>query len=276
MRIDAHQHFWLYNEVKDAWITEDMEAIRRNFLPNDISQTLKDNAFDGIVAIQADQTHQETMFLVELSEVYKVIKGVVGWVDLRSEEINSYLAEFSKYPIIKGFRHIVEAEADPDFLIQDDFQRGIKALTAHNYTYDLLIRPQHYASTLKCVADNPNQKFMLDHIAKPAIRTQEFDYWASFIEQLAHFPNVYCKVSGLATEADWKSWKLDNFVQYIDHVIKCFGKNRVCFGSDWPVCLLAASFEESIEIVQQKLSEFTIKETEGFWGGVATSFYGLK
>lgn len=276
MRIDAHQHFWLYNEVKDAWITNDMVAIRRNFLPNDISQTLKDNSFDGIVAVQADQTHQETMFLVELSEVYKVIKGVVGWVDLRSENINYFLTEFSKYPIIKGFRHIIEAESDPNFLMQDEFQRGIKALTSYNYTFDLLIRPKHYESTLQCVADNPNQKFMLDHIAKPPIRTQEFDFWACFIEKLAQFPNVYCKVSGLATEAEWKNWKLDHFTQYIDHVVNSFGKDRVCFGSDWPVCLLAASFEESIQIVEQKIAGFSPKEAAGFWGDVATSFYRLK
>lgn len=276
MRIDAHQHFWLFNAERDAWITEEMEVIRRNFLPNDISQTLKDNSFDGIVAVQADQSHEETMFLVELAQVYKVIKGVVGWVDLRSPQIKDFITEFKKYDVIKGFRHIIEGEDDPDFLIREDFQRGLDALTAFNYTYDLLIRPKHYASTLICVESNPNQKFMLDHIAKPPIKSQEFDDWALFIAALSKYPNVYCKISGLATEADWKGWKLDHFTQYIEHVIACFGKDRVCFGSDWPVCLLAASFEESVEIVEQKLVGFTPEEIDGFWGGTASSFYDLK
>ncbi|MCI0922003.1 amidohydrolase family protein [Sphingobacterium rhinopitheci] len=276
MRIDAHQHFWLYNEVKDAWITDDMVVLKRNFLPNDISETLKRNGFDGAIAVQADQSHRETAFLVELSEYFKLIKGVVGWVDLRAERIEEHLEHFSKFPIIKGFRHIIEAEPEGDFLIREDFQRGLAALTKYNYTFDLLIRPRHYASTLLCVLNNPQQKFMLDHIAKPAIKTKEFDDWALFIEQLSKYPNVYCKISGLATEAEWKTWKLDHFSQYIDHVILSFGKDRVCFGSDWPVCELAATYEESIQIVEQKLDSFTAEEAEGFWGGVATKFYGLK
>ena len=276
MRIDAHQHFWLYDPVKDAWITDEMKTIQRNFLPNDIAQTLKDNNFDGVVAVQADQSHRETEFLVELADIYKLIKGVIGWVDLQSEKIEEYVEHFSKFPIIKGFRHIVEAESEGNFLIREDFQRGLETLTKYNYTYDLLIRPRHYGSTLSCVQKNPNQKFMLDHIAKPPIKSQEFDDWAMFIEQLAKHPNVYCKISGLATEADWKKWTLDHFTQYIHHVIDCFGKDRVCFGSDWPVCLLAASYEESIQIVQDKLGSFNETELAGFWGGNATRFYGLK
>ena len=276
MRIDAHQHFWLYDEVKDAWITDEMKVIQRNFLPNDISQTLKNNSIDGVVTVQADQSHRETEFLVELAGIYKVIKGVVGWVDLQSEQIYEHLAHFSKYSIIKGFRHIIEAEQEGNFILRDEFQRGLEALTKYNYTYDLLIRPRHYGSTLACVQHNANQKFMLDHIAKPPIKTQEFDDWAMFIEQLAKNKNVYCKVSGLATEADWKNWRLDQFSQYIHHVIACFGKDRVCFGSDWPVCLLAASYEESLAIVQDKLGDFSEEELSQFWGGNATRFYNLK
>lgn len=276
MRIDAHQHFWLYDAIKDAWITDEMSVIKRNFLPNDISQTLKDNGFDGVVAVQADQSHRETEFLVELSQVYKVIKGVVGWVDLRSEHVDEHLQHFSKFPIIKGFRHIVEAEMDGDFLIDAAFQRGLACLAKYNFTYDLLIRPRHYTSTLICIQNNPNQKFMLDHIAKPKIKTKEFDEWALFISQLSQYPNVYCKLSGLATEAEWQSWKLDHFSVYIDHVLSCFGIDRVCFGSDWPVCLLAASYEESIAIVSNKLKAYTEEELFGFWGGVATKFYNLK
>jgi L-fuconolactonase len=276
MRIDAHQHFWLYDPIKDDWITSDMEVIQRNFMPNDISQTLKDNNIDGIVAVQASQSLTETKFLVELSTVYKLIKGVVGWADLQSENIDEQLKHFSQYPIIKGFRHVVEAEAEGNFMLRDNFQKGLEFLEKYNYTYDLLIRPRHYASTLITVQNHPNLKFMLDHIAKPPIKSQEFDEWAYFIEQLAKHDNVFCKVSGLATEADWKHWKLDHFSQYIHHVIDCFGIDRVCFGSDWPVCLLAASYEESIQIVQDKLDKFNTEELAGFWGGNATRFYGLK
>ena len=275
MKIDAHQHFWLYDPVKDAWISEEMQAIRRNFLPNDIGQTLKDNGFDGCVAVQADQSPQETAFLLELAQVYALIKGIVGWVDLLASDIDEQLAAYEQHPKVKGFRHIVEGEGNPDFLHQDEFLRGMEALTKHSYTYDLLIRPRHYASTLKCVAANPQQAFMLDHIAKPPIKTQEFTEWADFIGELANNPNVHCKISGLATEADWKHWKLDDFSIYIEHVIQCFGKERVLFGSDWPVCLLAGTYEDSIRIVEDKLADFSQEELNGFWGDNAVKFYGL-
>ena len=276
MRIDAHQHFWLYNPVKDAWITPEMEVIRKNFLPNDISHILKKNEFDGVVAVQADQSIQETEFLLELSQVYALIKGIVGWVDIRSENVDEHLALFSQYDKIKGFRHIVEAEDDPDFLHKDAFLRGIEGLTKYGFTYDLLLKPWHYESALKCVEANPNQKFILDHIAKPPIKTQEFDNWATFISKLSQFSNVHCKISGLGTEADWKNWKLDHFTQYINHVINCFGKNRLLFGSDWPVCLLAGTYEDTIHIVEDKLSDFSEEELAGFWGNNAVQFYNLK
>ncbi|GAA4137635.1 amidohydrolase family protein [Sphingobacterium kyonggiense] len=275
MKIDAHQHFWLYDPVRDAWISEEMQAIRRNFLPNDIGQILKDNGFDGCVAVQADQSPQETAFLLELAQVYALIKGIVGWVDLFASDIDEQLAAYKQHPKVKGFRHIVEGEGNPDFLHQDGFLRGMEALTKHSYTYDLLIRPRHYASTLKCVAANPQQAFMLDHIAKPPIKTQEFTEWADFIGELANFSNVHCKISGLATEADWKHWKLDDFSIYIEHVIQCFGKDRVLFGSDWPVCLLAGTYEDSIRIVEDKLADFNQDELNGFWGDNAVKFYGL-
>ena len=275
MRIDSHQHFWLYEPLKDAWITDDMKVIQRNFLPNDISKTLKDNRIDGAVVVQADQSHRETEFLVELANAYKMIKGVVGWVDLRAENIEEQLSIFSGYPIIKGFRHIVEAEPDVDFLIHPTFQRGLKALTDRNYTYDLLIHPRHYASTLRCVADNPQQQFMLDHMAKPAIAIKEFDQWASFITELSAFPNVYCKISGLVTEAHWDEWSVKDFEKYIQHVIVSFGKKRICFGSDWPVSLLAAEYEDVLTVAGAYLQGFTDSEKADFWGMNAVRFYGI-
>ena len=276
MRIDSHQHFWLYDPVKDAWITDDMKVIQRNFLPNDISKTLKDNRIDGVVAVQADQSIRETEFLVELATAYKMIKGIVGWVDLRAEDIESQLLKFSDFPAIKGFRHIVEAEAEGDFLIQPEFQRGIKALTKYKYSYDLLVRPVHYASTLKCVADNPEQQFMLDHMAKPAVAAGEFAEWAAFITALSAFPNVYCKISGLVTEADWKAWSIADFELYIRHAVDSFGKRRICFGSDWPVSTLAATYEQLLEISEAYLEGFTDIEKADFFGGNAVRFYNLK
>lgn len=276
MRIDTHQHFWLYHPEKDAWITDEMSAIQRNFLPNDISGTLKELGFDGVVAVQADQSHRETEFLLELAQVYKLIKGIVGWVDLRSERVEEYLENFSKHELIKGFRHVVEGEDDPDFLNRDEFLRGIAALTKYGYTYDLLLRPRHYQSSLACVAVNPNQAFVLDHIAKPPIKSQEFSDWAKYIEDLAAFPNVHCKISGLGTEADWKNWKLDHFTEYLTHVIRCFGKDRLMFGSDWPVCLLAGSYEDALRIVEHRLGDFSESELKGFWGDNAVKFYSLK
>lgn len=275
MKIDTHQHFWLFDPVRDAWITENMQAIRRDFLPNDIAQTLKNNGIDGVIAVQADQSHRETEFLVELSDVYKVIKGVIGWVDLCSDEITSHLQHFRQYPVIKGFRHVIEAESDGDFLIRDNFQQGIQALTAHGYTYDLLIRPRHFESTLACVSANPEQKFMLDHIAKPDIRHGEFDHWASFITALAKNKNVYCKISGMVTEADWNAWKTPDFERYIHHAVSEFGKDRIVFGSDWPVSLLAATYEQVLEVAGKNLFDFTNDELNAFWGGNAEKFYKL-
>lgn len=276
MRIDAHQHFWLYQKQRDSWITEEMSVIQRNFLPNDISGTLKSNNFDGIVAVQADQSIAETNFLLELAGVYKVIKGIVGWIDFQDDNFQQQLDEFKKHELIKGFRHIIEAEADENYLTTDIFLRGIEKLTQYNYTYDLLIRPRHYKSTIECVKHNPNQSFILDHMAKPAIKLQEFDQWGMFIEDLSSFRNVHCKISGLATEAEWNNWTLDNFYQYINHVIKCFGPDRILFGSDWPVCLLAASFNECLEIVEHSIKDFTAEQKEKFWGVNAQNFYKLK
>lgn len=275
MRIDSHQHFWIYDAIRDSWITEEKSLLQRDFLPNDLAPLLRENNIDGVVAVQADQSQQETQFLVDLSTVYAMIKAVVGWVDLSSDEIEKHLESFARYSIIKGFRHIVEGEEDGDFLMREDIQRGIRALTKFGYTYDLLIRPIHYQSTLACIEANPDQQFILDHMAKPAISTSEFEEWASFIMAISVYPNVACKISGLAAEADWQHWQLADFAPYIDHVISHFGKDRVLFGSDWPVCLVAASYEENLNIVSSRLSSFTEDEKKAFWGENARRIYNI-
>ncbi|MCW2263896.1 MULTISPECIES: amidohydrolase family protein [Sphingobacterium] len=275
MRIDAHQHFWQYDPRRHNWITSEMKVLQQDFIPLDLQFILEKNDFDGCIAVQADQSDEETKYLVQLAQEYSFVKGVVGWVDLRASNIDEQLHQYRDEAILKGFRHIVEGEEDPDFLQRDSFLKGIESLTKYRYTYDLLIRPRHYAGAITCVQSNPNQTFILDHIAKPPIKSREFEEWALFIEELAAFSNVSCKVSGLATEADWKSWRLDDFTQYLGHVFDSFGKDRIMFGSDWPVCLLAASYEESVTIVESKLDAFTTAEKEAFWGLNALKTYNL-
>ncbi len=275
MRIDTHQHFWKFDPIRDNWITEEMQVIRRDFTPLDIQFVLERNGFGGTVAVQADQSKEETAYLVQLAADYPFIKGVVGWIDLQAADIRQQLEAYRTTTVIKGFRHVVEAEADPDFLIRPAVLNGLKALADYDYTYDLLIRPRHYAATLDCVRQNPDLQFVLDHIAKPPIKSKAFDEWAVFIDALAAFPNVVCKVSGLATEADWEGWKLDDFKQYLGHIFARFGKERIMYGSDWPVCLLAASYEESIAIVEDKLGQFTAAEKNAFWAENAIRVYNL-
>ncbi|MBB1646443.1 amidohydrolase [Sphingobacterium sp. UME9] len=275
MRIDTHQHFWKFDPIRDSWITEEMQVIRRDFSPLDIQFVLERNGFGGSVAVQADQSKEETAYLVQLANDYPFIKGVVGWIDLQAADIRQQLDAYQSDKVIKGFRHIVEGEADPDFLIRPAVLNGLKALADYGYTYDLLIRPRHYAATLDCVQQNPNLQFVLDHIAKPPIKSKAFDEWAAFIDALSAFPNVVCKVSGLATEADWEGWKLDDFKQYLEHIFARFGKERIMYGSDWPVCLLAASYEESIAIVEDKLGQFTAAEKNAFWAENAIRVYNL-
>lgn len=276
MRIDAHQHFWLYSEDTHSWISEEMSVLRRTFLPNDISYTLKKNKIDGAVLVQASQSIQENIFLKEMSEAYAMVKGIVGWVDFSADDIEEQLAKYAEDPIIKGFRHIIEDEEDPVFLLKDSFLKGMELLKKHSFSYDLLIRPRHFNATLSCVRQNPDLAFVLDHMAKPNIKDKEYDNWAQFISDLSSFENVYCKVSGLVTEAEWRGWKEEDFRRYIDFAIQCFGKDRIMFGSDWPVALLSAQYEEWLSICENLTQDFSEEEKDNFWGGNATRFYKLK
>jgi len=276
MRIDAHQHFWLYKEETHSWISEDMKVLRRTFLPNDISYTLKKNKIDGAVLVQASQSIAENKFLKEMSDAYAMVKGIVGWIDFSAKNIADQLREYAEDPVMKGFRHIVEDEEDPDFLLRDDFMNGLELLAKYDFSYDLLIRPRHFESTLACIRQNPNLSFVLDHMGKPDIKKQEFDQWAQFITDLSQFSNVHCKISGLVTEAEWRKWKEENFRKYVDFTVKSFGKDRIMFGSDWPVCLLSAQYEEWLKICQNLTNDFSEEDKNKFWGRNATNFYKLK
>lgn len=273
MRIDAHQHFWNYHPVKDAWITDDMKVIQRDFMPEDLWPSLKQEGIDSCIAVQADQSEQETLFLLELADKFEFIQGVVGWVDLRASNIAERLEYFSTFPKLKGFRHIVQGEPQDDFLLRKDFCRGIALLREYDFTYDILIYPRHLKYAHEFVRRFPSQPFVIDHLAKPIIRDKKMDEWKKDIEAIAAIDNVYCKLSGMVTEADWKHWKLDDFKIYIDTVVESFGPERIMFGSDWPVCLVAGEYKDVCEVLEKNTEYLSAVSKERLWGGNAERFY---
>jgi L-fuconolactonase len=272
-RIDAHQHFWVFDSVRDSWISEEMAVIRRDFLPADLQPLLQESGIDGCVAVQADQSEKETQFLIDLAAEHSFIRGVVGWVDLMAENIEERLEYYRQFPIVKGFRHILQGEKNRAYMLQPSFLKGIKILGG--YTYDILVYPDQLAFTKEFVAQFPQQKFVLDHLAKPNIKTGAIEDWTKGIKDLAAHPNVFCKISGMVTEADWKQWKRDDFKRVLDTIVAAFGTQRIMYGSDWPVCLVAASYAEVLAIVQEYFSSFSKSEQEVFFGGNATIFYNL-
>ena len=276
MKIDAHQHFWQFDPARDTWITDDMQAIRRNFMPEDLYPVLRSQFFDGTVAVQASQSEQETLFLLELAEKFDFIKGVVGWVDLCSADVGDRLEYFfSTFPALKGFRHVVQAEPQDDFLLRKDFCRGVALLEQYEFTYDILIHPRHLKHTTEFVRRFPNQAFVIDHSAKPFIKEGIFEEWKHDLQAIAEAPNVSCKLSGLVTEADWSNWKPEHFTVYIESVLESFGPGRVMFGSDWPVCLLAADYAHVCKLVEHHTESLSRSEKEKLWGQNAEEFYHL-
>jgi L-fuconolactonase len=274
MLIDSHQHFWNYDSLRHAWINDDMKAIRKDFLPHDLLPLLKQNQFDGCVAVQADQTEEETFFLLELSRKNEWIKGVVGWIDLRAADLEERLQHFKQFPQLKGFRHIVQGEPK-GFLSDQKFIDGVKKLGAFHFTYDLLIYHHQLEEALAFVHQVRDVKIVVDHIAKPSIRTGEKTHWELNMAALATFPSVYCKLSGMVTEADPTSWKPENFHPYLDEVFEAFGTDRVMYGSDWPVCLVAATYEEQLAVVRDYVARLYPSEKQKVFGENAKRFYNL-
>jgi L-fuconolactonase len=274
-KIDSHQHFWHYHPVRDAWITKEMAAIKKDFLPADLLPVLRQNGFDGCVAVQADQSEEETDFLMSLAEKNEFIKAVVGWVDLRAENLEEKLLHYSSQNKVKGFRHVLQGEAQRDFMLREDFLSGLSLLHKYNFTYDILIHQDQMPFVPQLVQRFPTQRFVLDHLGKPPIKKGEIAQWKRDAQALAAHKNVWCKVSGMVTEADWLNWKKDDFTPYLDVVTDAFGMDRLMFGSDWPVCLVAASYKEMLSIVSDYFSRFSIPEQEQFFGGNAIQFYQL-
>jgi L-fuconolactonase len=275
MIIDGHQHFWRYNPERHGWINDDMSAIRRDFLPKELEQIYRHNDIDGCVAVQVDQTEAETEYLLSFTRKYDFIKGVVGWVDLLAPEIKDRLDYFSTEEKIKGFRHIVQGESDPAFLLGENFSRGIGMLKEYNFTYDILVYHNQLEQVKEFILKFPNQSFIIDHIAKPSIVKQEIDQWGKSMRAISKHQNVYCKLSGMVTEADLKNWTYDQIVPYIDTVLECFGPSRLVYGSDWPVCLVAGTYEEQFGVVQKAIGKLSPAEKKQILGENAIRFYHL-
>lgn len=275
MKIDSHQHFWNYHPIKDAWISDAMKVIQQDFMPADLLPLLQKNDIDGCIAVQADQSETETRFLLQLAQDNDFIMGVVGWVDFRSNDIEERLQYFSQFEKLKGFRHIVQGESEDDFLLRADFCNGLAQLEKYNFTYDLLILPKHLSVATEFVKRFPKQNFVIDHLAKPNFKEANFTNWENGIRELATYKNVFCKLSGMVTEADWENWKAEDFNYCLDVLVGNFGIERLMFGSDWPVSLLAASYEQSSAIVKNYFSKFSEEEQHKIWGGNAIKFYNL-
>ena len=275
MVIDSHQHFWKYEPVKHSWIDEDMSVIRRDFLPSDLKEVYAEHGIDGCVAVQADQTLAETDFLLGLANENSFIKGVVGWADLRSEKIDTVLEAYRSKQKLKGWRHIVQGEADHNFLLRKDFLRGISCLEKYGYVYDILILPYQLGATLEFVKQFPRQQFVIDHIAKPYIKDGFFEGWAVLMKEIAKHENVHCKLSGMITEADYNSWTPQQITRYMDWVLKIFGPERVMYGSDWPVCLVAGKYGAVKKLVVDFISTLSASEKNAIMGENAINFYNL-
>ena len=275
MRIDAHQHFWKYSREEYPWIGPGMERLARDHLPADLEPLLRAAGIGGTVAVQARQSLAETRWLLELADASPLVCGVVGWVDLRSPEVAADLAALAGRARLVGVRHVVQDEPDPRFLLGADFLRGLGLLHQHGLTYDLLLYPPQLPAAVELAARLPDQPFVLDHLAKPRVKTGGLDPWRHDVAALARRPNVWCKVSGLVTEAAWRQWRRADFTPYLEIVLDAFGPERLMFGSDWPVCLLSGDYPDVVGIAEDFFARLAGPERENVFGGTATRFYGL-
>ena len=275
MRIDSHQHFWKYDANRDSWIDDSMKILRKDFLPSDLEPLLQENNIEACIAVQADQSEEETKYLLKLADENDFIKGVIGWVDLKKWDLEERLTFFCKNKKFKGVRHILQDEAN-DFVFNNKFQKGISILNKFNLVYEILICPAQLINIISLVNDFPNQIFVLDHMAKPNIKDQKIDTWQKDITTLAKADNVYCKISGLVTEAHWKDWKPEDFKPYLDIIFASFSVDRVLFGSDWPVSLLAANYDEVLKIINDYIRNFSDEDKNKIFFKNAVKVYQLE
>lgn len=275
LKIDSHQHFWKFDPVRDSWINDEMKIIQRDFLPADLLPVLQQNGLDGCVTVQSDQSEEENDFQLKNAAENGFIKGVVGWVDFEAANIEERLQHYAQFPAMKGFRHILQGETQRDFMLRPAFMKGIKLLSKYDFTFDILIFPDQLAYTKQFVASFPDQPFVIDHLAKPYIKDRKITDWKKDMEDLARFPNVSCKVSGMVTEADWKNHQSEDFTPYLDVAVNTFGTDRLMYGSDWPVCQVANSYTYVLNLVKEYFSRFTHSEQENVFGKNAVEFYRI-
>jgi L-fuconolactonase len=275
MRIDAHQHFWQYDPAEYAWISDGMTGLKRDFLPPDLKPLLDAAGLSGCVAVQARQSLEETRWLLDLARRYDYVRGVVGWVDLCAPDVERQLEAFAASPRFAGVRHVVQDEPDDRFLLRADFRRGIAALARFNLAYDVLIYPRQLPAAIEFVRQFPNQRFVLDHIAKPPIADGVLEPWATQVRALARHANVCCKLSGMVTEAGWKQWEADDFRSYLDVILEAFGPERLMIGSDWPVCTLSADYDAVMQLVTTFVAALSPAEQDAILGGNCARFYRL-
>jgi L-fuconolactonase len=275
MTIDSHQHFWTYGPPRHKWITNDMALLKRDFLPDEFDRELDANSVDASVLVQVNQYEKETRFLLELADRSPRIAGVVGWTDLHSSDLAENLRHYSQYKKLRGFRQFSPIPHDR-FLRGGDFLNGVSMLHQFGFTFDILIYPKQLPGAINLVSQLPEQRFVLDHLAKPEIKAHIIEPWAERIRTLAQAKNVYCKLSGMVTEADWKNWKPEEFTPYLDVVFEAFGPQRLMFGSDWPVCLLAASYSQVKQLIDSYVDAHAPQHKADIFGGNAMRFYGLK
>jgi L-fuconolactonase len=275
MKVDTHQHFWQYNDRDYGWMGPGMEKLRCDRLPADLAPLLEKTGIDGTITVQARQCLEETEWLLQLADKDKFIKGVVGWVDLRSPQLEVQLERFCYHPRLRGVRHVVHDEPDDGFTLRDDFVHGISKLRRYNLTYDLLLFPKHIPVACELVRKFPEQTFVLDHISKPLIKDGKIEPWKTDIQRLASFQNVSCKISGMVTEADWHNWRPEDFKPYMDIVLGAFGSGRLMVGSDWPVCTLAGEYEEVMHIATDYVEELSADEQAAIWAENGKRIYQL-
>ena len=275
MRIDAHQHFWQYDPVKGGWITDEMQVIRQDFMPGDLKPLLDSHDIDGCVAVQADQSERENEFLLELTEQNTWIKGVVGWLDLKADDLTDRMEHYQQYDSFKGVRHILQAEPE-GFMTDPKFIKGVAQIGASGMTYDILTTENQLEEAIDFVKALPEMPLVIDHISKPNIAQASYDHWAKHMLKLSEFQHVNVKISGMITEADWKEWRVKDIKPYVDFCLENFGPERLMYGSDWPVCLIAGEYDQVIYAIKACLAELSISEQEAIYGKTASLFYKLK
>lgn len=274
-KIDSHQHFWVYDKERHSWIDDSMLACQQDFLPAHLQPILQQNGIEGCVAVQVDQTEADNDFTLNLAENNNFIKGVVGWVDLQADNIEERLQYYSQIKLMKGFRHILQGEPDVKFMLNAKFMYGISLLNKYGFSYDILIKPNHLPYAKELIAAFPDQRFVIDHLAKPFIKAGKINGWKEGMQALATYPNVSCKVSGMVTEADWANWKPEDFTPYLDVVFNAFGVSRVMYGSDWPVCNVAGGYAGVLRGIENYIGRLTQNEQELFWAKNVIEFYRL-